>query len=175
MTFQKTVLLLCSIVLFQSCQEKQVSTENNKQETSSEVDKLPGLWKLQAMEQKDSLGNWNEWGGGMQGYLMYDGDKNMALHLLKKDYEKTSLEFPNFTDTISEAALKHLTGSYVYIGNYKILSDKNIVEHTRLSHSNPGEWGKVVQRRFSFQGDTLIVQPVEDKNASLRLKWLKKK
>ncbi|RFN57696.1 lipocalin-like domain-containing protein [Marixanthomonas ophiurae] len=166
-------LLVIVILIFgQSC--KEAETKETQKESISDVEKLPGLWKLQAMEQKDSLGNWNEWRGGMQGYLLYDGDKNMALHLLKKDYEKTDLRFPNFTDTIAEAALKHLTGSYIYIGNYKILKGENIVEHKRLSHSNPGDWGKTVQRRFSFIGDTLIVQPVEDKNASLRLKWLKK-
>ena len=173
MNIKLIFFLLFLGILFQSCKE-QPETKAEAKQPKTEADRLPGLWSLQIMEQKDSLGNWHEWRGGMQGYLLYDGDKNMALHLLKKGYEDTDLRFPNFTDTISEAALKHLTGSYVYIGNYKILPNENIVEHTRLSHSNPGEWGKVVQRRFSFQGDTLIVQPVEDKNASLRLKWLKK-
>ncbi|PVW13529.1 lipocalin-like domain-containing protein [Marixanthomonas spongiae] len=167
------IIAVLAIVLVQSCKDKTTISEE-KQLAKTEADQLHGLWKLESMEQKDSLGNWHEWRNGMQGYLLYDGNKSMALHLLKKDYEKTDLRFPNFTDTIPEAALKHLTGSYVYIGDYKILTHKSIVEHTRLSHSNPGEWGKTVQRRFSFSGDTLIIKPVEEKNASLRLKWLKK-
>ena len=134
---------------------------------------LEGFWTLHIMEQKDSVGNWKEWRDGMQGYLLYDGEENMALHLLEKEYETYADEFPNFSDTIALEHLQHLTGSYVYIGQYVILPGDSIVQHTRLSHSNPKDWGKVVQRKFSFKNDTLVMVPAEQENASLRLKWVK--
>ena len=116
-------------------------------------------------------GEWNEWRDGMQGYVLYDGVENMALHLTTKGYQDTDLQFPNFNDTIPLEALKHLTGSYVYLAKYKI--EEDIVQHSRVSHSNPAEWNDVVRRRFSFSGDTLVLRPTEETNAGLRLKWVR--
>ncbi|MFT7114576.1 MAG: hypothetical protein ACI8P7_001363 [Candidatus Azotimanducaceae bacterium] len=42
-----------------------------------------------------------------------------------------------------------------------------------MSHSNPKEWNATVIRNFTFRNDTLILRPDEEKNAKLRLKWLK--
>ncbi|MDA0714026.1 MAG: lipocalin-like domain-containing protein [Bacteroidetes bacterium] len=135
---------------------------------------LAGLWSLYAMEQKDSVtGEWMDWRGGMQGYILYDADGHMALHLTKKDYQDFELTFPNFVDTIPMEALRHLTNSYVYLANYTLDTVNHIVEHARVSHSNPAEWNGVVQRRYGFIGDTLVLAPVEEKNKSLRLKWVK--
>ncbi len=139
----------------------------------SKSEKLKGLWSLVIMEKQDSLGSWHNWHGGMQGYVLYDGDGNMALHLTEKDYQKTDLHFPNFTDTISLEALKHLTKSYVYFAKYTFNDSTSIVTHHRISHSNPQEWNGIVERRVSFVSDTLVLAPVEEKNAALRLKWIK--
>jgi len=127
------------------------------------------------MEQQDSItGGWHEWRNGMQGYILYDDNNHMSLHLTTKGYQNTNLEFPNFTDTVSIDALKHLTKSYVYFAKYTVFEEDSIVEHARISHSNPGEWNDIVKRRFSFVGDTLILRPVEKQKSGLRLKWLKK-
>jgi hypothetical protein len=137
-------------------------------------DPLKGLWKLHIMETQDTeSGKWSEWRNGMQGYVLYDGEGNMALHLTEKDYQKTDLHFPNFTDTIPLEALQHLTKSYVYFANYDFDENTSIVKHHRISHSNPQEWNAIVERRVSFIGDTLVLMPVEEKNATLRLKWIK--
>jgi hypothetical protein len=126
------------------------------------------------MEQQDPVtGQWSEWRNGMQGYILYDDNDNMSIHLTTKGYEDTELRFPNFIDSISNEALKHLTGSYVYFAKYTIDEKRNEVEHARISHSNPGMWNEKVTRRFTFSGDTLILQPTEEENAGLRLKWLK--
>ena len=85
----------------------------------------------------------------------------------------TDLRFPNFVDSISNDALKHLTNSYVYFAKYSIDKDQSVVEHARISHSNPGEWNEVVRRRFTFSGDTLTLQPLEEETSGLRLKWIK--
>lgn len=138
------------------------------------INRFSGLWTLHIMEQQDSItNNWSEWRNGMQGYILYDDKDNMSVHLTTKGYQDTELRFPNFIDTISTGALKHLTKSYVYFAKYTVDEEQHVVEHARISHSNPGDWNEVVKRRFKFSGDTLILQPVEEQNAGLRLKWIK--
>lgn len=126
------------------------------------------------MEQLDSTtGKWSEWRKGMQGYILYDDKNNMAVHLTTLGYEETDLRFPNFTDTISQEALKYLTNSYVYFAKYTVDEEQSVVEHARISHSNPGMWNEIVKRKYTFKGDTLILQPVEKATAGLRLKWIR--
>lgn len=146
----------------------------NQSSQPNEPNEFSGLWSLYIMEQMDpETGDWSEWRNGMQGYILYDEKDNMALHLTTAGYENTDLRFPNFVDTIPLEALRHLTNSYVYFAKYKVDRDKQVVEHARISHSNPGEWKKVVRRRFTFHGDTLILQPEEESNSGLRLKWIR--
>ncbi len=135
--------------------------------------KLEGLWELQIMEVRQDNGEWKEWRDGMQGFLMYDRHGNMSLHLTTRGYETTSLQFPNFTDSISQEALKHITNNYNYFGQYRINRDSGWVVHQRISHSNPAEWSSSVTRKFHFRKDTLVISPKEEKNARLRLKWLR--
>lgn len=138
------------------------------------TNEFSGLWSLYTMEELNAdTGKWSEWRNGMQGYILYDDNNNMSVHLTTKGYQNTDLRFPNFTDTISIEALKHLTGSYVYFARYTVDENEQVVEHARFSHSNPALWHEKVKRRFTFSGDTLILQPLEKKNAGLRLKWIK--
>jgi lipocalin-like protein len=162
--YHKIHILLTAILLFSCSQEKK----------PKETNKLTGLWSLYIMEQKDSVtGEWKEWRNGMQGYILYDNTNNMVIHLTTKGYQNTNIRFPNFVDTISIEALKYLTNSYVYFGKYTVFKEDSTVEHARISHSNPGEWNEVVRRRYTFSGDTLILQPVEKQKAGLRLKWIR--
>lgn len=130
------------------------------------------MWKLSAMQVRDTNLKWQEWKEGTQGYLLYGTNKHMALHLTINDYGNTDLKFPNFTDTIEIKALKYLTNNYNYMGDYTV--NDSVVRHIKLSHSNPTEWGDTSYRKFWFKGDTLIMTPKEIKNANLRLKWLRK-
>jgi hypothetical protein len=142
--------------------------------TPEKPNAFEGLWKLQVMEQQDpDTGQWKEWRNGMQGYILYDASHTMAVHLTTKGYENTPLRFPNFVDTIPEEALKHLTGSYVYFARYTINKEEGYVEHARFSHSNPADWKKVVRRKYTLKGDTLILQPYESENSNLRLTWVR--
>jgi len=160
------IFVLMTVLLF-ACNTKSKQIETNK---------FTGLWSLYIMEQQDSItGKWHEWRKGMQGYILYDDIDNMSVHLTFKGYQNTDIRFPNFIDTISLDALKHLTKSYVYFAKYTVFEEDSIVQHARFSHSNPGDWNKVVKRRFSFKGDTLILRPVEKSNSRLRLKWIKQK
>lgn len=157
-------LFLFIVVLFYSC------TQVTEQK---EADKFVGLWSLYIMEQLNpETGEWNEWKNGIQGYILYDDQNNMAVHLTTKGYENTDLRFPNFTDSISTAALKHITGSYVYFAKYSVDEENRIVEHARLSHSNPGQWKQNVVRRFTFKGDTLTLEPLEEEVPE-RLIWVR--
>lgn len=162
----KQILLILVIAgLITACNQKNAKPDNNR---------FGGLWSLHIMEQQDSItGAWNEWRNGMQGYIHYDDNDNMSIHLTTKGYQNTDLRFPNFIDSIPNEALKHLTNSYVYFAKYTVDEKQSIVEHARISHSNPGLWNEVVKRRFTFSGDTLILQPVEKSISSLRLKWVK--
>ena len=140
----------------------------------SDKDQFPGLYRLHIMEQRDSVtGECNEWRNGMEGYILYDEVDNMAVHLTLPGYKDTDLMFQNFVDTMGIEQLKHLTGSYVYFAKYTVDEAENTVQHARISHSNPNDWGVVVKRRYELSGDTLILSPIEQPNASLRLKWIR--
>lgn len=151
-----------------------ISSGCNQETEQKEPNKFSGLWSLYIMEELNfETGEWSEWRDGMQGYILYDDRNNMTVHLTTTGYEDTNLRFPTFTDTISIEALKHLTNSYVYFAKYTIDEKQQVVEHARISHSNPGLWNEIVKRRFTFSGDTLILQPLEEKEAGLRLKWIR--
>ena len=161
---QWQILLVLSIAaLLIGCNQKKQETDMNR---------FAGLWSLYIMEQQDSVtGQWSEWRNGMQGYILYDDKNNMSVHLTTAGYQDTDLRFPNFVDSISNEALKHLTNSYVYFAKYTIDEEKSMVEHARISHSNPGMWNEVVRRRFTFNGDTLTLEPLEI--SGRRLRWVK--
>lgn len=148
-------------------------TSCNTQPSPVKNQSVQGLWSLVSMEVKDTTQQWSDWNGGMQGYLLYDGNGHMSLHLSTKDFHEFDSAYPNFTQNISLEALQHQTNTYYYMGVYTVDTINQIVEHTRISHSNPKDWGLTVQRRFRFLGDTLLVEPVESANSNLRLKWVK--
>lgn len=157
--------IISVLIISTSCRHQAIEEDDNP---------FSGLWKLHIMEQKDSItGEWNEWRNGMQGYILYDNQDHMSVHLTTRGYENTPLSFPNFSDTIAIEALKHLTKSYVYFARYTIHENEQYVEHARISHSNPADWNMVVRRKYHFTGDTLVLQPMEENNSGLRLKWIK--
>lgn len=146
----------------------------NQELKKPETNKFSGLWKLHIIEQQDSIsGEWSEWRNGLQGYILYDDKDNMAVHLTSKGYQNTDIDFHDFIDTVSLEELKYRTQSYVYFAKYTELEDENIVEHARISHSNPNAWNIKVKRSYEFKGDSLILTTLENKNSPLRVKWIK--
>ena len=116
-------VLIAALVLF-SC--SQVSETSDK-------DKFTGLWKLHVLEQKDSIsGKYNIYRDGLQGYILYDGEDNMAVHLTSKGYQNTETLFHDFADSASIEELRYRTQSYVYFAKYKVLEDEKKVEHARI-------------------------------------------
>lgn len=148
-------------------------------QTKSPHEPFRGLWKLYIIETQDSTGRWKEhtWQKGGDSYILYDGLGHMAVHFTPKDYKNKVIKFPKTpldSLTIEELRfdLRTYSSNYVYIANCVIIEDEQIIEHHRLSHIYPSDWGTIVQRRFEFSGDTLILMPVEPQNP-LRLKWIK--
>ena len=166
MKINKILILLWIGSLSFGCKEEIANNDFNK---------FTGLWSLNRIEQQNpETGEWNVWREGMQGYLLYDGQNNMAVHHTTVGYENTNLQFPNFTDTISSEALKHLTNSLVYFAKYRVDEVNNEIEHARISHSNPSQWDEVAKRSYNFSGDTLTLQPIKKTPLGiLRLKWIK--
>ena len=139
-----------------------------------EKDPFTGLWRLVVLEQQDTISDaWRKYRDGLQGFILYDGRGHMAVHLTSRGYEKFDLGFPNFVDTIPDEALHHLTNSYVYFARYTVDEENNVVEHARISHSNPGLWNEVVYRKYTFLGDTLLLETVDDQPVKLRVKWVR--
>jgi hypothetical protein len=153
---------------------------------SEKVNEFVGLWTLDKMERFDNqkaewieyLDSTNGFPDGLKGYILYDNSNHMAVHLVAKDYEKSDLLFPNALqkfDSLPNHILQKLAKNIVYFSKYKLDEDKKIVEHSRISHINPNQWNEVVRRKYTFKGDTLILEPVEDLGARFRLKWIKEK
>lgn len=154
------MIIVITVFLLGSCRKQ----KNN----------LSGLWKLVIIEQKDSItGHWNEWNDGLQGYLLYDEVDNMTIHLTPKGFENFKPKSTSPVDSTYIEDLDYLSQSYNYIAKYIIDFDKNIVEHSRLSHSIPREWNKVVYRKIDFNSDTLTLTTLEDSKSPMRVKWTK--
>lgn len=141
---------------------------------------LVGMWELVEMNLLDSTGHETPFKGGMQGVLLYSQDGHVALHLSYADYQNTDLSIRNFTDTLSREKLEYLTGTYHYIGDYELLEMEadgekttGTIQHTRRVHSNPNDWGKIVERSFEYRNDTLRMRPVEAVNSGIRLAWVR--
>ena len=151
-----------------------ILTACNQGSQQVKTNKFSGLWTLHIIEQQDSITKeWSEYGGGLQGYILYDEKDNMAVHLTAKGYQNTDIIFHNFIDTVSIEELKYRTQSYVYFAKYTVNEEDKIIEHARISHSNPNEWNMVVKRRYEFIGDTLKLTTLENPDSPLRVTWVK--
>jgi len=147
---------------------------------------LAGMYKLYTIENKDSAGIWRqqEWARDGDGYIVYDGNGHMAVHIVPggyKDYkwldEEPSINSDAVRNKIDrmttgelKEAVKEFESSYVYFGNYAVDDTADVVTHYRITSSIPAVWGTTVKRKFSFHGDTIILEPL---NANRRLKWIK--
>ena len=149
---------------------------------------LHGMYKLYIIENKDSTERWSqqEWGADGDGFIVYDGKGHMGVQITPKGYkdfqwmdEESSINNERLsakTDSMSvdelKNAVKEFSSSYVYFGNYSVDDTTDVVTHYRITSSIPAVWGTTVKRKFTFKGDTVILEPL---NANRRLKWIKVK
>lgn len=154
----KCILLAIPFALFAVCCKAQ--------------DPLQGLWQIDVIESQDSSGQWVEsaWMKNGMAYLHYDGHSIMSLHFVPEWYTIAAL-LNDYTDSSGSNGSSGREWPYWYLATYEILPEKKIVRHHRIMHSDPNEWGKVVQRYYDFRGDTLILRPEE---YNLRLKWVRR-
>lgn len=178
-----TVVQLFTLILISTCCVS--CTHSSKEDTNR---RLAGMYKLYRVEGQDSSGAWQEspWAKGGESYILYDGLGHMAVQITPKGYK----DFPwlKEEDVLNEQALKEkidtmslprlkaaaaeLSSNYVYMATYTIDDAAHILTHHRITGTLPSIWGTEAKRRFSFHGDTLILQnPV----ANLRLVWIRQK
>ena len=169
MNILKSVFGLLTFLTIYSCGSK--DTKSN--------DKFSGMWRLDKFEAFDSLTNtWTDDSTrvGWNGYILYDGQGHMGVHLTPKGYKdfdtKKNIDSLNHDELI--ALTKFYKSNFVYFSDY-ILTDST-VEHKRLSATEPQNWGKSLTRNFEFKQDTLILTAHENiAGQKIRLRWVKLK
>ena len=140
-------------------------------------DKFHGMWRLDKFESFDSkTGKWtnDSTRTGYSGYILYDGQGHMGVHLTPKGYK--DFDTDKNIDSLNLEDLKKLTkfyqSNFVYFADYD-LTDSTI-EHKLLSATEPKNWGSPWTRDFDFKKDTLILTAHESIGGmELRLRWIK--
>lgn len=153
----------------------------------NQMAQFKGLWKMYSHEIQIENGKWIDhiWMKEGKGYIIYDGEGHMAVHITPKDYRSKKINWKNEIDSLHQKNYRSkfeifssesgdvTLANYVYVSECRIL-DRNIIEHQRVSHGNPEKFNEIVQRGFEFIGDTLILSPLnlEGQNQR-RIKWVK--
>ena len=159
---KRVIILFWIFMGFASCQ----TTSMNGEKT------FAGFWKLHIIETQDSVTQqWvqSDWMKDGISYLHYGTDHNMSIHFTPSGFSSTN-PLGQELDSLPLNALKMLASDYWYVGKYRVITDENMVEHHRIIHSDPNEWGKIVKRSYKFLGDTLVLSA---KEFGLRLKWIR--
>ena len=141
--------------------------------------KFTGMWRLDKFEAFDSSSN--TWADdttriGWNGYILYDGQGHMGVHLTPKGYKDfdTNKNIDSLNHDELVALTKFYKSNFVYFSDYT-LTDSTI-EHKRLSATEPQSWGKSLTRDFEFKQDTLILTAHEIiAGQKIRLRWVKLK
>lgn len=140
-------------------------------------DKFHGMWRLEKFEMFDSLASkWTDYTPrrGYTGYIVYDGQGHMGVHLTPQGYKDFNSD--KNIDSLSPDDLKALAkfyqSNFVYFADYTI-TDSTIL-HKRHSATEPRDWGTDLTRGFEFRNDTLILTTHEKIDGQkLRLRWIK--
>lgn len=143
----------------------------------NDENKFSGMWKLDRIEALDSAtGRWNHDTpyAEYDGYILYDGDGHMAVHLIPNRYSE--FDTNKNIDSLTSEELKELTkfyqSNFVYVADYTITG--NSIAHTRLTATEPKNWNTLLTRDFEFKQDTLLLTSHESiLGKKLRLKWVK--
>ncbi len=61
----------------------------------SQMSQFKGLWKMHSHEIQNDDGNWvnHIWMNDGVGYIIYDGDGRMAVHITPKDYSNKKVNW----------------------------------------------------------------------------------
>lgn len=169
MTIMKFVCLAALlIIIISSCTTK----------SQNVMDNFRGMWKLDKYESFDSAnGKWHDSPNriGYTGYIIYDGIGHMGVQLLPPGFKDVDIN--KSPDSLDGKELREIiklhSASFTYFALCNI-TERNSIEHHRLSSNNPREWGTTIQRDFEFKGDTLILTANElIGGLKTRLRWIK--
>ena len=169
MNILKSVFGILTCLTIYSCGSK--DTKSN--------DKLSGMWRLDRFEAFDSSSNtWSDDTTriGWNGYILYDGQGHMGVHLTPKGYKDfdTNKNIDSLNHDELVALTKFYKSNFVYFSNYNLTD--STVEHKRLSATEPQNWGKSLTRNFEFKDDTLILTAHEIiAGQKVRLRWIRLK
>ena len=127
--------------------------------------------KGQNMKQKSFIGTWTllkftlkqadgkisyPYGENPIGQLLYDGNGNMMVEIMKPDIKK--FESPNPLQGTPEEISSAYNGFIAYYGTYTIQPASNLIIHHIKACSFPN-WVDQYQRRFyEFEGNKLILR-----------------
>jgi len=161
--------ILAGLIVFCSCKVQQPSM----------VEKLRGMYRLERFYQLDTIHN--QWipspaWEGYSGYIIYDGVGHMAIHLSPKGYKETDVSKPIDSLNVEElkARARYYQTNYTYFANAKVAD--SFVIHSKLSATNPKEWGTTSTRDLTLINDTLYLTTREKiGQARLRLRWIKQR
>jgi Lipocalin-like domain len=159
--------IILSLVVFVAC----------KVEKPSMMESLRGMYRLERFDQLDTVQH--QWvpspvWEGYSGYIIYDGVGHMAVHLSPKGYRETDVSKP--IDSLNpeelRARAKFYQTNYTYFANAKVTD--SFVVHSKLSATNPRDWGTDATRDITLISDTLYLTTREKiGQVRLRLKWIK--
>ena len=163
----KFIFGLTILATIYSCSTKTQQADN----------KFDGMWRLDKFESFDSLANrWTDDStrSGWAGYILYDGQGHMGVHLIPKGYK--DFDTKKNIDSLEHEDLKELAkfykSNFVYFANYNV--NGTIIDHNRLTATEPENWETILTRDFDFKGDTLILTARENIGGQqLRLRWIK--
>lgn len=169
MNILKSVFGLLIFLTLYSCETKVSKTSSM----------FHGMWRLDRFEAYDSSSN--TWSNaitriGWNGYILYDGQGHMGVHLTPKGYKDfdTNKNIDSLTHDELVALTKFYKSNFVYFSDYTLTD--STVEHKRLSATEPTNWGKSLTRNFEFKADTLILTAHEIiEGQKVRLRWIKLK
>ena len=163
----KLILGLLFLATMYSCSTKTQQADN----------KFDGMWRLDKFELFDSLANrWTDDSKriGWTGYILYDGQGHMGVHLIPKGYKNfdTNKNLDSLQNDDLKELVKFYKSNFVYFANYNISG--TTIDHKRLTATEPGNWGTTLTRDFDFKGDTLILTAREKiRGQRIRLRWIK--
>ena len=167
-----TVLLLLGTL--GSCQENRAGGAGQP----SATDAFAGTWSLASWEARTPEGQiLRPFGERPAGQIMYDGRGNMMVQLMRTDRPRFASDDP-LAGTASEMQAA-FQGFFAYYGGYTVQAADSTVTHLLVGSSFPNWIGTDQARRFSFNGDTLLLSTplvlAQGATALHTLRWVRQR
>jgi hypothetical protein len=134
-----------------------------KAEEGADAKRFVGTWKLVSIESAEPETTRGE---NPIGLIYYDAFGNMAVQIMP-DRDRPQWK-PNESPT-PEQAKEALRGYVAYFGAYTVDEKARTVSHHRKGTINAAGVGVDLVRKYEFEGDRLILTPVD--NPSSHLTW----